>query len=140
MVIVKVALRILTGVIVMAMTIWGVGVLYYSPLVNVSLRPVLAALFAIATTLAFLLLPNRRRTLLRFFARQAGKPVTGFTAEARTALERHAWPGNLRELRNAIERGVILATGPEIGLSDLRSRYTRDITKAAWCIGWLTMH
>jgi len=64
---VKVALRILTGVIVMAMTIWGAGVLYYSPLVNVPLRPVLAALFAIATTFAFLLLPNRRRTLLRFF-------------------------------------------------------------------------
>jgi NtrC-family two-component system response regulator AlgB len=57
--------------------------------------------------------------LLRFFARQSGKPVTGFTAEARTALERHGWPGNLRELRNAVERGVILAAGPEVGVSDL---------------------
>ncbi|HTK76653.1 MAG TPA: sigma-54 dependent transcriptional regulator [Gemmataceae bacterium] len=57
--------------------------------------------------------------LLGFFARQSGKPVTGFTAEARAALERHAWPGNLRELRNAVERGVILAAGPEVGLSDL---------------------
>jgi NtrC-family two-component system response regulator AlgB len=57
--------------------------------------------------------------LLRFFARQTGKAVTGFTAEARAALERHAWPGNLRELRNVVERGVILAAGPEIGLADL---------------------
>jgi NtrC-family two-component system response regulator AlgB len=57
--------------------------------------------------------------LLRFFARQSAKAVTGYTAEARTALERHAWPGNLRELRNAIERGVILAVGPEVGLADL---------------------
>jgi NtrC-family two-component system response regulator AlgB len=57
--------------------------------------------------------------LLRFFARQSAKPVVGFSPEARAALERHAWPGNLRELRNAIERGVILAAGPEVGLADL---------------------
>jgi NtrC-family two-component system response regulator AlgB len=57
--------------------------------------------------------------LLRFFARQAGKPITGFTEEARAALLRHPWPGNVRELRNAIERGVILASGPEVGLADL---------------------
>jgi NtrC-family two-component system response regulator AlgB len=57
--------------------------------------------------------------LVRFFARQSAKPVVGFTPEARAAMERHAWPGNLRELRNAIERGVILAAAPEIGLADL---------------------
>jgi NtrC-family two-component system response regulator AlgB len=45
--------------------------------------------------------------------------VTGFTPEARAALERHGWPGNLRELRNAVERGVILAAGSEVGVSDL---------------------
>ena len=43
----------------------------------------------------------------------------GFTAEAREALFRHAWPGNLRELRNAVERGAILAADPEVGLADL---------------------
>ncbi len=52
--------------------------------------------------------------LLRFFARQAGKAVTGFTADAQAALLRHTWPGNVRELRNAIERGVILTAGPQI--------------------------
>jgi NtrC-family two-component system response regulator AlgB len=57
--------------------------------------------------------------LLHFFARQAGKPVTGFTDEARDALERYPWPGNIRELRNAVERGVILAAGPQVGLVDL---------------------
>jgi NtrC-family two-component system response regulator AlgB len=60
--------------------------------------------------------------LLRFFARQAGKPLAGFTAEARAALARHPWPGNVRELRNAVERGVILAAGPEVGLADLPSQ------------------
>jgi NtrC-family two-component system response regulator AlgB len=57
--------------------------------------------------------------LLRFFARQAGRMLTGFSDEARTALMRYPWPGNLRELRNAIERSVILASGPTIGVADL---------------------
>jgi NtrC-family two-component system response regulator AlgB len=57
--------------------------------------------------------------LLQFFARQGGKPITGFTEEVRAAMLRYSWPGNLRELRNAIERGVILASGSELGLADL---------------------
>jgi NtrC-family two-component system response regulator AlgB len=57
--------------------------------------------------------------LLGFFARREGRPITGFTAEARDALKSYAWPGNIRELRNALERAVILAEGPEIGLADL---------------------
>jgi len=57
--------------------------------------------------------------LLRFFVRQANKPVTGFTDEARAALARYRWPGNVRELRNAVERSSILASGPLVGLADL---------------------
>jgi NtrC-family two-component system response regulator AlgB len=57
--------------------------------------------------------------LLRFFARQAGKTLSGFTEEAQEAFLRYPWPGNVRELRNAIERGVILAAGPLVGLADL---------------------
>jgi NtrC-family two-component system response regulator AlgB len=34
----------------------------------------------------------------------------------------YSWPGNLRELRNAIERSVIFAAGPTLGLADLPSR------------------
>jgi NtrC-family two-component system response regulator AlgB len=56
--------------------------------------------------------------LLRFFARQSGKSVTGFTQEARAALLRYPWPGNIRELRNAIERGMILVSASEV-LADL---------------------
>jgi two-component system, NtrC family, response regulator AlgB len=60
--------------------------------------------------------------LLRFFARQSGKAIMGFSDEARAAIQRHPWPGNLRELRNAIERGVILSAGDAIGLGDLPSQ------------------
>ena len=58
-------------------------------------------------------------SLLNFFARQTGKDVRRFTPEASAAIRRHTWPGNLRELRNAIERGVILTTDDEVGLSHL---------------------
>jgi NtrC-family two-component system response regulator AlgB len=75
--------------------------------------------------------PLRQRTddilpmaehLLRFFARQNGKAVSGFNATARTVMIKYSWPGNIRELRNAVERGVILASGPFVELSDLPSQ------------------
>jgi two-component system, NtrC family, response regulator AlgB len=69
--------------------------------------------------------------LLGFFARQTGRPLTGFTPEAREALARHTWPGNLRELRNAIERAAILAAGPEVGLADLPERIAQARTASA---------
>jgi NtrC-family two-component system response regulator AlgB len=63
--------------------------------------------------------------LLAFFARQMGHRFAGFTAEARAALAAYTWPGNIRELRNAVERAAILKTGPEVGLTDLPERISR---------------
>jgi NtrC-family two-component system response regulator AlgB len=60
--------------------------------------------------------------LLAFFARQMGKKIEGFTAEAREALTRYAWPGNLRELRNAMERAAIFAAGRLLDVGDLPGR------------------
>jgi NtrC-family two-component system response regulator AlgB len=57
--------------------------------------------------------------LLRFYAQHQGKAISGFAGPARDSLLRYAWPGNIRELRGAIERGVILATGPVVALADL---------------------
>jgi len=56
---------------------------------------------------------------LRFFARQCGKPIEGFSPAAGQAIQSHGWPGNLRELRNVVERAVILAGGSRIELDDL---------------------
>lgn len=77
--------------------------------------------------------------LLRFFARQTGKTVTGFTPQARAALARHTWPGNVRELRNAVERGVILTTDAEIGLAHLPSRVGAPPAKAVAVGGAATL-
>jgi NtrC-family two-component system response regulator AlgB len=73
--------------------------------------------------------------LLQFFARHAGKPIVGFAEEARTALLRYPWPGNLRELRNAIERGVILCADQEVGLADLPAKVGATMPPSSMEIG-----
>jgi two-component system, NtrC family, response regulator AlgB len=60
--------------------------------------------------------------LLRSFARQNAKSISGFAEPVQDAIRRYPWPGNIRELRNAIERGVILAAGPVVQLTDLPSQ------------------
>lgn len=56
---------------------------------------------------------------LTFFCNQCGKRLDGFSPEVQSALQRYAWPGNLRELRNVIEHAVIFASGHRIELADL---------------------
>ncbi len=56
---------------------------------------------------------------LRFCAVQCGKKLSGFAPDAEQALQRYNWPGNLRELRNVVERAVILADGEQIHVNDL---------------------
>jgi len=47
------------------------------------------------------------------------RPFDGFDRSARQALDTHLWPGNVRELGHAIERAVLMATGPQISAADL---------------------
>jgi len=61
---VKIAGRILTGIVVTAMTIWGTGMLYFSPLVPNPWRSLGAGAYATLTILAFLFLRRRGRTAL----------------------------------------------------------------------------
>jgi len=55
---------------------------------------------------------------LQVFRQKFNKPVTGFTDEAKAALLDYTWPGNIRELINAVERAVILARGEVVGPED----------------------
>jgi NtrC-family two-component system response regulator AlgB len=72
--------------------------------------------------------PLRQRPgdLIRFaghyskhFAALCGRRLEGFSEAALAAIRAYSWPGNLRELRNAIERAVIMAKGNKINLEDL---------------------
>jgi len=56
---------------------------------------------------------------VRHCSSQFGRKVEGLTPEAAECIRRYSWPGNLRELRNTIERAVILAPDKSIGVSDL---------------------
>ncbi len=56
---------------------------------------------------------------LDFFAHRAGKHFRGFSQAALETMRSYSWPGNLRELRNLIERAVILGGGDEVGADDL---------------------
>jgi DNA-binding NtrC family response regulator len=56
---------------------------------------------------------------LKEFARANQRNVTGFSADAHEALQKYAWPGNVRQLRATIERAVVLCRGERIGLRDL---------------------
>lgn len=53
------------------------------------------------------------------FCRKAHRKVLKFTAAARSRLEAHAWPGNIRELRNLMERLAYLSTGERIEADEL---------------------
>jgi two-component system response regulator HydG len=52
--------------------------------------------------------------------------VTGFEAEAIDLMRRYFWPGNIRELRNAVEHGLAMARSPVITVSDLPASLRRD--------------
>ncbi len=67
---------------------------------------------------------------LQQFAQREGK-VFQFTIQALQALERHVWKGNIRELRNVVERAVILAEGHLINLCDLPSDIQKPGTSAS---------
>jgi NtrC-family two-component system response regulator AlgB len=68
-------------------------------------------------------LPMLLDNYLRFFAAAKGQPKLKFSRDAALALADYAWPGNLRELRNVVERAVILAAGEEIEVSDLAEEF-----------------
>jgi NtrC-family two-component system response regulator AlgB len=64
-------------------------------------------------------LPLLAERYLAFFARQNHRSILGFTPEATHVMSRHRWPGNTRELRNLIERAVLLCRGEYIGVEHL---------------------
>lgn len=89
----------------------------------------------------------RQEDIVRFaesyaelFAQQCRRPGIRFTPEAISCLRTYPWPGNLREMRNAIERAVILARNDQITPEDfpleMRSPNT-TATKSGEALGTL---
>jgi transcriptional regulator with PAS, ATPase and Fis domain len=56
---------------------------------------------------------------LKKFTKDAGREILGFSDAALAALQRYPWPGNIRELENAVERSVVLCRRPQVDVEDL---------------------
>ena len=81
------------------------------------------------------------------FAARFKKPIEDVAHADMVGLQRYSWPGNIRELRNAVERAMILATGPKLRipvptpllrsgvpsqrLADVQKKHIRDVLEAS---------
>lgn len=63
--------------------------------------------------------------------REYGRRITGFEREVADILRAHMWPGNIRELKNCIQRSVIFCENELISKGDLPSQY-QDIQRMNW--------
>jgi DNA-binding NtrC family response regulator len=74
-------------------------------------------------------IPHLVQQLLHRLSREIGRPVPRLDQDALDALAAHPWPGNIRELRNVLERAMLVATSPTLRPSDLR--LNASVRKAA---------
>ena len=64
-------------------------------------------------------IPSLAQFFIRRFTGELKKKIDGVHPDAQKLLMRYTWPGNIRELENAIERAVLLADGAIITCEDL---------------------
>ena len=63
-------------------------------------------------------IPELVRHFLVRFAAEEGKRIRAVSADALGVLNAHPWPGNVRQLENAVFRAVVLADGDEVGAQE----------------------
>ena len=63
-------------------------------------------------------IPDLARRFAARFAAEEGKRLRGLSAESLALLARYDWPGNVRQLENAVFRAVVLADGDELTLAE----------------------
>ena len=62
--------------------------------------------------------PELARHFMARFAAEEGKRVVGFSLEAMRLLQAYSWPGNVRQLENAVFRAVVLADSPQLTVAE----------------------
>ena len=63
-------------------------------------------------------IPDLAKSFAARFAAEEGKRIRGFTSEAIALIQRYDWPGNVRQLENAVFRAVVLCDGDELTLAE----------------------
>ncbi|MGL4550870.1 MAG: sigma-54 interaction domain-containing protein, partial [Gemmataceae bacterium] len=71
-------------------------------------------------------IPELAAHFLEMYGERTGKRGLTLDDDALAVLKGHAWRGNIRELENVIERAVVIADGPAIGVADLPADVRRD--------------
>jgi Nif-specific regulatory protein len=64
-------------------------------------------------------IPELADHFLQRFNAETGHKLKRFTQRAMEAMQRYRWPGNVREMKNVVERAVVLARGDSIDAEDL---------------------
>ncbi len=68
-------------------------------------------------------IPLLAESFIRYYSDRNHKQIAGANEETLIALKNHPWPGNVRQLRNVIERALVVAKGPLITPTDLPSQF-----------------
>jgi DNA-binding NtrC family response regulator len=76
------------------------------------------------------MIPHLAANFVAEYSVRSGREVDGLSAEALRAVEVYDWPGNIRELRNVIERAIVLSIGREIQLDDLPEHFSRTRSRS----------
>ncbi|MBN9382579.1 MAG: sigma-54-dependent Fis family transcriptional regulator [Chitinophagaceae bacterium] len=71
-------------------------------------------------------IPLLAKYFMKVFADKLNKRVTGMSREFLQVLERMPWKGNIRELKNVMERAVILSEGEELGIENLPASWNTE--------------
>ncbi len=77
--------------------------------------------------------------LLKKYCQQFGLPLKQLSASARKELMLYAWPGNIRELENVMQKAILLSTSRLLGASDLPLRQSPFARKSPVTPGFLTL-
>jgi len=76
-------------------------------------------------------IPELVRHFLARFAAEEGKPIRSISGEALALLAAYRWPGNVRQLENAVFRAVVLAETDEVGIGEFPQIATQIATQIA---------
>ena len=63
-------------------------------------------------------IPHLLRHFLARFCAEENRPITGISGEAVTRLSQLNWPGNIRQLENAVYRAVVMSEADQLGIAD----------------------
>ena len=71
-------------------------------------------------------IPHLLRHFLARFCAEENRPITGISGEAMARLSQLDWPGNIRQLENAVYRAVVMSESDQLGLADFPQAHAQS--------------